>query len=293
MRAYSLLIILSMLLSACYEAPVRGEYASGPADGPKRPVGLNLNFTAADLPEGRQGLTFGVAPFLGNEKAQLAYRPLARYLSRVLGVPVELVVGSSYQDLIDKVVGNAIDVAILPPASYVLAKQRAPKLQLLASQIAYGATSYSSYILVRADDSAQTLGDLADRRMAFVDKRSTSGYLFPYAAFLNAGVDPTTAFSGIVYAGEHLRTIRLLLKDQVDAAATASGMMNVSRRDYKSGLDAASTRILVNAGRIPYDALCAGAQLPASGARKLAWAFIGVSTRTSLGRRNRPFRVVP
>ena len=284
MKSCSLFCLAPLVLLACYEAPEQGVLVSGPLAGPTKPAELSLRITRADLPKAQTRISFGVAPFVGRARARQSFEPFAAHLSKVLGVQVDLVVGRSYQDLIDKVVADKLDVVILPPASYVLAKRRSPNLQLLASQIAYGATSYSSYILVRADDPARKLSDLAGRRIAFVDRHSTSGYLFPYAAFLNVGLDPNADFSEILYPGEHIQTIRHLLAGDVDAAATASGMLNVSRATSPS-LDTGGTRILFNAGRIPYDALCASGRLPSSGAKKIAWAFIGLSTRTAIGRR--------
>ncbi len=144
MKPSSLLCLVSLTLLACYEAPGRGELENGPAVGPKKPPGLSIALTPEDLRSGQKRIRFGVAPFLGTAQARTAFQPLVKHLSVVLTVPVDLVVGTSYQGVIDDVVANEVDIAILPPASYVLAKRRAPKIQLLASEIAYGATSYSS-----------------------------------------------------------------------------------------------------------------------------------------------------
>ena len=288
MKASVIWIMVGLMASAgCYEPPESGELSGQFRQEVLRPEGLTLRLTPADLPPGRTQIRFGVAPFLGSETATKGFKPVAEYLTNVLGYPVTLVVGESYQNLIDQVVANQLDIVILPPASYVLAKQRSPGLRLLASQIAYGSTTYSSYLIVRADDAAQSLVDLVGRRIAFVDTRSTSGYLFPAVSFLDVGIDPGQAFEEVVFAGAHSDAIRLLASRKVDVAATASGMLDMTRRHSQKGkqLDPGGIRILHKSGRIPYDALCASGEMPASGALKVAWAFIGLSTRTAPGRR--------
>jgi ABC-type phosphate/phosphonate transport system substrate-binding protein len=49
-------------------------------------------------------------------------------------------------------------------------------------------------------------------------------------------------------------------------------------------IDRGSIRILYKAGRIPYDALVSNSAIPPSGAKKISWAFIDLSTRSAQGR---------
>jgi phosphonate transport system substrate-binding protein len=280
------LIAILLYLGGCYQIPESGTLAGGPEKPIEKPLGLSLKLTTHDLPAGRDGLRFLVSPFLGSKAAEPQYKALSQYLQDTLGVRIDFEVGSSYRNVIERVAASEFDVAILPPASYVLAKEKKANLQLLASQLAYGATSYSSYIFVRSDDKARTLQDIVGRRMAFVDEHSTSGYFLPYAAFLREGIDPEHAFEKTVFSRDHTSAVRDLVEERVDAAATASGMLDATRNasSGESLFDRGSIRILYKAGRIPYDALVANPVLPKSGAKKLSWAFIDLSTRTAQGR---------
>ena len=282
----SLLTTIMIYPSGCYQIPEGGNLTIGPEKPEEKPIGLSLRLNTGDLPAGRKGLSFLVSPFLGSDSAVPQYKAMGEYLQETLGVPIEFDVGTSYRDVIDRVATSEFDVAILPPASYALARQRNNSLQLLASQLAYGATSYSSYIFVRSDDPAKTLKDIVGRRMAFVDEHSTSGYFLPYAAFLREGIDPEQAFDKIVFSRDHMSAIRDLVDGRVDAAATASGMLDATRdsSSREERFDRGSIRILYKAGRIPYDALVANSVLPKKGAEKVAWAFINLSTRTPEGR---------
>jgi len=276
--------LATIFLLGCYEPPLEGAF---PGDPGRRVEagGVALHLTPDDLPAGQGALRLGVAPVLGGTMMEAEYRPLTQYVEEILAFPVTLTVASSYGDLIDAIVEGRVDLAILPPASYAMARTREPGLRLLASQIAGGATSYSSHVVVRHDDPARTLGDLRGRRIAFVDERSASGFLLPYAAFLSHGLDPSRDFAAVHFAGSHLAAVRDVLEGRADAAGTFSGMLAFSRREASGlALDAGEVRILHKAGRVPYDALAASPALSDAARAKVAAAFIGLSTLSPRGR---------
>ncbi len=237
----------------------------------------------SELPGGRTRLRFGATPYLGSAATRRAFAPLTAYLAEHLGVPVDLVVEPSYGDLIDAVVAGRVDIVQISPLSYVLARQRLPDLRLLASSLSFGATTYSSFIVVRNDDPAQSIDDLRGRRFAFVDSRSGSGYLLPYDAFLDRGIDPEVDFSSVRLSGSHAGALADLLEGWVDATAITDGTLNNARRGEVVGAD--DVRVLFVAGRLPYDALCASPALSDSVAKRVAAAFGALNTRTQVGRR--------
>lgn len=239
----------------------------------------SLRLQAVDLPAEQTRLRLGITPYLARQQMYHQFQPLADALAADTGVPVDLVLADSYESLVQRVALGSVDLALLSPLSYVEARQRDAKLQLLARTLSYGSVDYSSYVLVRADDPAQSLTDLKNRRIAWVDALSTSGFLFPYAAFLDHGMDPEVDFAAVVWAGTHSAALHMLLDGRVDAAAVSSGTL---AEDPIGSI--AEVRILYKAGRIPYDALCARSGLPASGARKIAVAFQRLDTRTRHGR---------
>jgi len=213
------------------------------------------------------------------------HQALADYLSEVLGVKVELIVGASYLDLVERLIRGDLDIAILPPATYALARAKSTEVKLLASQIAGGATSYSSYIVVARTSPYEELEELVGRRISFVDEASASGFILPWSAFLDHGIEPRTAFSSIRFAGNHVDAIADVLEGRADAAATYSGMLDYTRRAGTASPDAANLRILHKAGRVPYDALCGSPSLKAAVALRFADAFMSIDTSSSRGRR--------
>ncbi len=267
----------------CFSPPESGTYADGPrAPRPPRAVdGLRLGPHELPTPT----LRFGLAPIVSADLMVTQHQGLADYLAEVLGVPVELSVAESYGALVDSLISGKLDIAILPPATYALGRSRSPDIKLLASQVAGGATSYSSYIVVRRTAAFEDLKDLIGKGFSFVDEASASGFILPWSAFLNHDMDPRTAFASIHFAGNHVNAIADVLEGRADAAATYSGMLDFTRRAGAASPDAANLRILHKAGRVPYDALCGSPLLESSVADRIAEAFMSVDTSSAKGRR--------
>jgi phosphonate transport system substrate-binding protein len=234
------------------------------------------------MPEGRDYLTMGLAPTLGGDQVMRQFIPIRDYLKTALGVDVRLEVTADYESLIRKSINSEVDISLLPPYSYVQVAEKKPDINLLASVLYLGRTRYSGFILVRSSDPAVSLKDLKGRRIAFVDKYSTSGYLLPKHAFESQGISIDSDFSKVIFAGSHAAALDLLAKGEVDAAATSSEMLGLYRREklhsakaHRPGL----VRILYKTGQLPYDALCATDSVPKSALKKIAAAFLAMHNR--------------
>jgi phosphonate transport system substrate-binding protein len=233
------------------------------------------------IPEGGterpKRLVLGLTPFLSEEQMLREYRPLADYLAEKIGLPIELQVAPSYSDLSGMLTRYQFHLAILAPFNYVQAKRDNPDLILLATHIADGSSTYAAYIVTRERNGFQALNDLAGKRFAFVDKHSTSGYLYPLAHLRSAGIEPESFFGSIVYAGNHERLIDMVLSGKVDAGATYSTA-------YKMAADK-GLRILAKTGRIPFDAYVASPRLDQALVGQIRDVLLQLNTRTDDGRR--------
>jgi phosphonate transport system substrate-binding protein len=275
------LALITLASIACHARPEHGEVAHGPvAPPPPDPDAMRISQLA--LAAGRTNIRLAMVPVLTESQMRDQHGPLVTYLEETVGVPFELVVARSYGDAVDLIVEGTVDLALLPPASLAAARARSPSLPVLASQIASGSTSYSSYIVVRVDAELEGISDLAGRRLSLVDTVSTSGFYLPWAALLDAGLDPLADLGGIRFAGSHSAAIADVLEGRSDAAATYSGMLGFSERDR--GADEAELRIIHKAGRVPGDAMCAAVSLPRRVQRAVAAALFALDTRSARGR---------
>jgi phosphate/phosphite/phosphonate ABC transporter binding protein len=227
-------------------------------------------------------LVLGLMPIYGPDELLAAYAPLARYLGEQLGVPVQLVASTDYPSMVDDVLNARVDLVELAPLAYVMAKAHMPGLDLLVTNISEGSSTYSGYIVARADAEFRTVQDFRGRRFGFVDLDSSSGYLYPYAFFVEQGLRPERDFKQIIMTKRHDLAIEALLKGEIDATGTFSAaLLNASAQ----GLDVNQLRIVARTGRIPYDAWCAQERLDPSVRRRLKQALLQLSTRTVAGRK--------
>lgn len=150
------------------------------------------------------------------------WQPLADYLEKELGMPVEVVFRSSYQEIITALTNKEIDVCLTGALVYVLAREEADIRPLVRRKIA-GTSFYYSLVVVRKDSGINTIQDLQDRSFAFTDRESTTGYLLPVAMMRQNGIgDPEHYFSEVIYTGNHDSALLAVLTRSVDGAAMSS-----------------------------------------------------------------------
>jgi len=226
-------------------------------------------------------LRFGITPFLPEEVLRREFQPLMEYLSHAIHIPVRLIIAPDYEGLVTLLETSEIDIASFSPLAYVLGKRRNASIRLLLGQIVGGATSYTTYIIVHSASKIQQLDQLKGKVFAFVDRHSASGYLFPYAFFLNQGIDPENYFKEVVFAGNHRKAIQYVLEGKVDAAATYSEGLMAAR---ESGLRVRSLRIIKKTGRIPFDAVCARGDLDLNLVQQVKSLLLHLDTNDEQGR---------
>lgn len=279
-----LTLVLTVLLGACTEPtdtgflPVRRSY---PDDAPSDAA---LRLEASELPRGKSVLRLGITPFESLERTRADLQPLAAMIGAMLGVPIEVQPAQSYESLVQAVSKGEVDIALLSPASYVHARRQQPRLHLVGRAITQGVSEYAAFIVVRASDPLYTLADLRGKRMAWVDRMSASGYIYPFGAFRRQGLVPDQLFSQQQFYGTHDLALNALLRGEADACAVASGTFE--RLVTIAGTDRprAALRILHKTGRIPFDALVVSAEFSPDAARRIGWAFRNVSSRNAAGR---------
>lgn len=165
-------------------------------------------------------ITIGFTP--GEETSGLKERADAfvRLLADRTGLRLKSYVGTSYSDLIDKMADRKVDFAFLSASSFVEAEARCGAKVLLKK--VWEGPFYYSVVLVPVGSKTRTLKELRKKRIAFVDEKSASGYLYPLAAFRQAGLSEKTDFAMTTFSGGHDRSVQLLKQGAVDAIAVFS-----------------------------------------------------------------------
>lgn len=232
-------------------------------------------------PPGFTKLRFGLVPFLSAETIAAAHQPLSDHLSKSLSVPVELIVGESYGDSIQRMVAGEFDLIELSPLAYVEASRRM-KLNCLVQTIADGSATASGYIFVRDDSPRHTLEDLKGASFGFVDPMSTSGSLLAKKLLKDRGFNLETDLGKTEYLGNHEAVLLAVLEGRIEAGATYQGSFSALRR--AKGIDPLMFRVIAKTARTPRDILCARSDLPVSVAEAITASLMSLSGRARAGR---------
>lgn len=163
-------------------------------------------------------LLLAVHPYQTSSTVIKAFTPLANYLSKALGVKVNLEVSPNYDAHIERIGKNQVDIAYLGPASYVMLVDKYGRKPILARQVVNGKPFFQGKIIVRADSPIHSLKDLAGKRFAFGDPESTMSHLVPRYMLINAGVD-VSKLSGYQFTGSHDNVAVGVLAGDFDAGA--------------------------------------------------------------------------
>ena len=225
-------------------------------------------------------LRWGLTPYMAPEELKKNYRPIADFVGDRLGLSVELVMGENYADLEQRIVEGSVDVAVVSPYSYVRAKKREPGILPFASHIARGSASYGAYIIVNEESDIETLAELKGQSFAFVDRRSTSGWLFPAVRMLDEGIHPERDLDER-FVKTHNAVYDAVVEGRVEGGATYDGALRQGRDRRRDGR---GVRVIAKAPRIPHEAYVLREGLPIEVADALGAALFEISTGTRKGR---------
>lgn len=167
---------------------------------------------------GGDTLVFAAVPSEESTSLQQSYASVLAMLERETGTKIEFQNATDYAAVIEGMRAGQIDIAMFGPFSYVLAKGQDPGITPVAASVdAAGAQpGYQSYGITAAGSGITDLAGFAGRTVCFVDPNSTSGYLYPTAGLIEAGVDPATGITP-VFAGGHDASALAVASGQCDA----------------------------------------------------------------------------
>jgi len=184
----------------------------------------SLAFTASAFAEDWKAkypeVTFAVVPAENASGVTERYAPFVSYLSKELGIKVNLRIANDYAAVIEGQRAGNIQLAYYGPASFARARLTGVKTDAFAIDVnADGTKGYYSVFYVLAKGPYQKLDDLKGKNLGLVDPNSTSGNNMPRFKMNQMGVDPETFFSQVVFTGSHENAVLALAQGTVDVAA--------------------------------------------------------------------------
>ncbi len=172
-------------------------------------------------------IVFAAVPSEESASLQQGYEPILKLLEERTGKTVRFQQATDYAAVIEGQRAGQIDIAQFGPFSYVLATRQGAKITPIAAQVdgPEETPGYQSYGITRSGSPIRSLADYRGKKVCFVDPASTSGYLYPTAGLLEAGINPETDITAI-FAGGHDASVLAVQSGQCDAGFAYDTMVD-------------------------------------------------------------------
>jgi phosphonate transport system substrate-binding protein len=213
-------------------------------------------------------LVFATGPVRLGADGDRLREGLGDVLGRELGVGVRVVASHSYADLFSRLARGEVHLAWMSPALALRAVDALRAEPLVRSVRAHGAQFYG-VLFARGDARIRRLEDVRGVRVAWVDRDSCSGYLFPRLALSAAGLPLGGLFREERIVGSHEAVARAVVSGEADVGATYYNVV-VDEWDESevaagwSDVTMEPMRVLLRTEAIPADLVLASAAVEPS-----------------------------
>lgn len=153
---------------------------------------------------------------------------LLEVIEEETGRPTEFNHSTDYNAVIEALIAGQADMAIGSPFTYVRAGDQGAEVEVLGGRIEEEGeeAGYVSYALVEPGSDIESLEDLEGRSVCYVEQGSTSGFLYPSAGMLEAGLDPLEDVDA-QFPGSHDGAVLAMLDGQCELAFAYDSMVEV------------------------------------------------------------------
>src|SRR4029079_4066333 len=144
---------------------------------------------AAQACEDPKVLKFSIIPTQESVRELTLYKPVLDLLSKNTGKKIEFYMPTSYSSVVEALLGKWVDVAVLGPESYVIAKNQGAVIDVFATYskkkdgIQEAGPGYKSMLITKKGSKFDSIESTKGSVMLLVDPASTSGGLIPEAVF--------------------------------------------------------------------------------------------------------------
>lgn len=165
-------------------------------------------------------LLIGLIPEMNIFKQKQRFTLLGNYLTKKTGVEIKFTILSRYGNIIDKFEKEKMDGAFFGSFTGAAALHKLNVVPIVRPVNPDNSSTYQGYIFVRKDSRIKDVKDMKGKMMAFVEKATTAGYLFPLAYLREHGVSsPDGFFHDYYFTGSHDAAIDAVLDKKADIGA--------------------------------------------------------------------------
>lgn len=219
----------------------------GGGDGDGTPTATDEpTATPTEVPYNDGRLTFYMSPSEPQQLMESQYAPIKAHLQEETGVQTRLNYAAGYSAVLQSLGGGSGDVAETGPFAAALGVNE-DRCDIALQRYAYGSWEYSSVIVTQEGSDISSLSDLEGERVAFADRLSASGALFPLFMLKEAGLsigDLPTDSAGANFTPQfssHAEAFAALERGQVAAAGVGKFITLNDARELKDGFEYVET----------------------------------------------------
>lgn len=210
-------------------------------------------------------------------KQKERFKLLGEYLSKKTGTEVNFTILSRYGNIIERFGAEKMDGAFFGSFTGALAIEKLGVIPLARPVNPDNTSTYRGLIFVRKDSGIKDVAGMRGKKMAFVEKATTAGYVFPLAYLRENGITDTNHFFGeSFFAGSHDAAIYAVLNRKADIGAAKhsiySRLMKEDPRIEKELL------VLSQSPDVPSNGLCVRKGLSGEITKKIKNALLTLHT---------------
>ncbi|MGH1483868.1 MAG: phosphate/phosphite/phosphonate ABC transporter substrate-binding protein [Geminicoccales bacterium] len=174
-------------------------------------------------------LTFAMIPTEETVAELELYKPVTDRLKELTGKEIEFFMPTSYASVVEGMLSQFVDVAVLGPYAYVIAKDKDDTIDVFATyakrpgHLQEEGPGYKAALVTKKGSGFTTIESLHGTVLGLVDPGSTSGNLVPRVVFSEeVDGDLDAYFEKVVYTGSHELSTMAVAEGRVDAAFVAT-----------------------------------------------------------------------
>ena len=175
-------------------------------------------------------LRFSIIPTQESVRELNLYKPVLDLMAKNTGKKIEFYMPTSYSSVVEALLGKWVDVAVLGPESYVIARNQGAQAEVFATYykkklgIQEAGPGYKSILISKKGSKFTTVESAKGSVMLLVDPASTSGALIPEHVFGGKVVKTPlkTYFSKVAFSGGHDLSTNAVFEGKADVAFVAT-----------------------------------------------------------------------
>ncbi len=173
-------------------------------------------------------LIIGLIPEQNVFKQMERYKPIGNYIEKKVGLKVSFIILSRYGNIINSFAEEKMDGAFWGSFTGALAIKQLGIEPIARPEWPDGTSTYHGYIFVRKDSGIRSVADMKGKSIAFVERATMAGYVFPLAYLKENGVDDIdTYFKEYYFAGSHDSAVNEVYNGKADIGSAKNTIFNL------------------------------------------------------------------